>query len=74
MLAYIYNTETEARKNLDKLNVHFGISESDGIVTKTVAHYFKNGEEWAIPYDPSFEVVLGDPVELILLQEKDGIA
>tara|TARA_R110002126_G_scaffold93089_5_gene220763 strand:+ start:16350 stop:16592 length:243 start_codon:yes stop_codon:yes gene_type:complete len=69
---YSYTTTELAEADIVKLNVHFGIPKTEDSTTRTYAEYgiseTSGGviEFYFIEYDPQMQVVLGDPIELII--------
>lgn len=64
-LAYIFNTEQEAKDAVNTINIYYGIPVSADAVTQTWCDYYEKSGKWIINYDESLFPILGEPIELI---------
>ena len=69
MTGYLYDNEQAAAEAVAAINTRFGIPVSPNSVTRTYTDYMRWGDAWAIMADDSLVAVLGDAVELPVIEE-----
>ena len=69
-LGYRFNTEQEAKDAIHVLNVYYGIPVSPDATTQSWCDYGYNNEYWYIVWDDSMNIVLGEPIEIVIKIEK----
>jgi hypothetical protein len=70
MLGYLYDTEILAQAAVAEVNAYYGIPVSPDAVTQTYTDFIAWNDKWAILFDDSLVAVLGDAVELPIIEDE----